>query len=141
MMPLIAVGPHIFSMLPMSLQTITERTRAKWPAIPRFGAASARQFTGMDEDSLTLEGLIFEDEWQGWADYKALKATQALGEPLPLISWGGDGFSDVFGTVIILDVGSTHHHLRPDGIGRKIEFSIEVASYANDFGGFGGLFG
>jgi phage protein U len=142
MIPLLALGPHIFDLLPLSLQRIEERTKARWPAVPRFGGTAARQFTGMDEDSLRIEGLIFEDEWAGHDRYLALKATQRLGEPVMMVGWGaGGGYASVFGRIVILEVGATHEHLRADGIGRKIAFSIEVASFGGDAGVYGGLFG
>ena len=142
MIPLLALGPHIFDILPMSLQRIEEQTKARWPAVARFGRPPARQFTGMDEDSLKIDGLIFEDEWAGHQQYLAIKATQRAGVPIMMLGWAsGGGYASVFGNVVLLSVGATHEYLRSDGIGRKIAFTIEVASFGGDAGGFGGLFG
>ena len=141
MTAVLALGPHDFEILPMSLQRIAERTVADWPAIRRFGARAARQFTGLGgEDEMTLEGLIFSAEFGGYEDYLALKATQAAGQPVPLVGWGaGAAYAVVFGLVAITEVGATHEYIGPDGIGRKIGFEVKVAPFGED-GPAGGLF-
>jgi phage protein U len=138
--PVLAIGPHIFASLPLSLQKITEKTKANWPAVGRFGIGPARQFTGRGEDEFEIEGLYFDQEWGGHSEYMALKATQAAGQPVELLgaAAGGDGAS-VFGTVVILEVGATHEHIDFSGIGRKVTFSVKLAPFGGD-GAFGGLF-
>ncbi|PZU93133.1 MAG: phage tail protein [Chelatococcus sp.] len=140
MTPILAIGPHIFASLPLSLQKIAETTKANWPATQRFGAGPARQFTGLGEDSFEVEGLYFDEEFGGHAEYLALKATLALGEPVELVGWAAGGFAaSVFGTVVLLEVGATHTVLRPSGIGAKVEFSVKMSSLGGDGLG-GGLF-
>lgn len=141
MIPVLAIGPHIFETLPLSLQKISEATTANWPATKRFGVGPARQFTGRDEDSFEIEGLYFDQEFGGHAEYLALKATQAAGEPVELIGWAASGIAaSVFGTVVILEVAATHSHIHFNGIGRKVEFNVKLAPFGGDGGPFGGLF-
>lgn len=136
--PFLAIGPHIFAALPLSLQKIEERTKMSWPAIKRFGAGPARQFTGRDEDEFTVEGLYFDDEWGGHADYLALKATQRAGQPVELLGAAAGGGASVFGTVVILEVGASHSTIRKSGIGAKTEFDVKLAPFGGD-SAFGGL--
>lgn len=139
-MPVLAIGPHMFACLPLSLQKITETTKANWPAIARFGVAPARQFTGLGEDEFEVEGLMFHDEWGGMGDYLALKATQRIGIPVPLIGWGAAaGYALVFGDVVVLDVGATHEHIGFAGVGRKMTFTVKLGAFGGD-GFLGGLF-
>ncbi len=139
-MPILAIGPHVFAMLEMDPQKISEKTVASWPAIARFGAAPGRQFTGLGEDTMTIEGLIFNQEFGGYSEYLALKGTQRAGVPLPLIGWGsGSSFAQMFGQVVVLEVSAIHEYLGPDGIGRKIGFTVELGAYGDDGPG-GGLF-
>lgn len=139
--PVLAIGPHIFEALPLSLQKISETTKANWPASKRFGVGPARQFTGRDEDSFEISGLYFDHEWGGHADYLALKATQAAGEPVELMGWAAGGIAaELFGTVVILEVGAEHSHIHFTGVGRKTEFSVKLAPFGGDDGPFGGLF-
>jgi phage protein U len=140
MTPILALGPHVFEILPLSLQQLDEVTRAKWPAVSRFGRAPARQYTGRGEDSLRVEGLIFNEEFGGFEDYLALKQTQRQPEPVDMIGWGSaSGYARVFGPVVLLEVGATHEYLGTSGVGRKISFHVVVAPFGDD-GIFGGLF-
>jgi phage protein U len=89
---------------------------------------------------MTIEGLCFNEEFGGYAEYLALKATQALGEPVDVVGWGAAaGFASVLGTCVILKVGASHEHIGPDGIGRKITFTVELAKLGGGGAG-GGLF-
>lgn len=138
--PILAIGPHIFASLPLSLQKITETTKANWPAVNRFSIGPARQFTGRGEDEFEIEGLYFDQEWGGHAEYLELKATQAAGQPVELLGAAAGGLgASVFGTVVILEVGATHEYIDFSGIGRKVAFSVKLAPFGGD-GAFGGLF-
>lgn len=139
--PVLALGPVMFEILPLSLQKITESTRVKWPAIARFGRASARQFTGYGDDSFKVEGLFFNEDFGGFEDYMLLKSLQQIPEPVDMIGGAGIGsYATVFGPVVILDVGATHEYIGASGVGRKVTFSIELAPFGDDPYGFGGLF-
>lgn len=138
--PILAIGPHIFAALPLSIQTIKENTKALWPATNRFGVGPARQFVGRGEDEFEVEGLYFHHEFGGHDDYLALKATQGAGKPVELLGRAaGTGVVNVFGSVVILEVGATHKKIAFDGIGTIVEFSVKLASFGGD-SAFGGLF-
>ena len=140
MVPLLAIGPHIFERFPLSLQKIKETTKASWPATKRFGVGPARQFTGRDDDDFEIEGLYYDAEFGGHAEYLALKATQAAGKPVELIGWAAGSFAaSIFGTVVILEVGAEHSHIHETGVGLKVEFSVKLAPFGGD-GMPGGLF-
>ena len=134
MMPaLLAIGPHIFESLPLSLQKIREKTKANWPATKRFGVGPARQFTGRDEDEFEIEGLYYDAEFGGHAEYLALKATQAAGKPVELIGWAAGGVAaSLFGTVVLLEVGAEHEHIHTSGVGLKVEFSVKLGVFGGD---------
>lgn len=138
--PILAIGPHIFAALPLALQRIKEVTKVNWPSKGRFGAGPARQFTGRGDDEFEIEGLYFDVEFGGHAEYLELKRTQSRGEPVELIGWAvGGSAAEVFGTVVILEVGATHDGLLPSGVGIKTSFNVKIAPFGDDFAG--GLFG
>jgi hypothetical protein len=142
MSALLAVGPYVFSILPLTLQRIEEETSSSWPAINRFGVGPARQYTGPGDSTLKIEGLFFNEEFGGQGDYLALKAIQSAAQPVMVIGWGaGAAFAIVLGFMVITRVGASHEAIGPDGIGRKVTFSIELSSFGGEDGGIAGLFG
>lgn len=139
MPPLLAIGPHVFEIFPLNLQKIEEELKINWPAIARFGVAPARQFTGLGESSMKIEGLCFNEEFGGIENYRALQVTARAGRPVDIIGWGaGASYAAVLGAACILGVGGAHEMLGPDGIGRKLTFTIELGAFGDGAGG--GLF-
>lgn len=140
MTALLCLGPHIFEIAPLNYQQIERETVAVWASMPRFGAQAARQFTGLGDDSLTISGLIFPEAIGGRSAYEAIRGTQGAGVPVMMVGKGASTFARIFGLVVILSVSDTQTHIGPDGQGRVIDFSIEVAPYGGGLTGIGGLF-
>lgn len=140
MSALLQLGPHTFSILPLNYQQLERETVAKWASVPRFGQMAARQFTGLGDDSTTISGLIFPEEFGGRTEYEALRLTQAAGVPVILAGMGAASLARVFGLVVLLSVSDTQSYIGPTGEGRMLEFSVELAPYGGDIGLFGGLF-
>lgn len=138
--PLLAIGGHIFEIVPLNLQKIEDELNINWPAIGRFGMGPARQFTGTGDEPFKVEGLCFNHEFGGFEDYLAQKETARRGAPADVIRWGGGGaYGLVAGPMVILRVGATHEMLGPDGIGRKMTFSVDLGAFGTGFTS-GGLF-
>ncbi len=129
--PLLALGPHIFQITELNFQSIKRVTAAKWPALSRFGTYPGRQFTGFGEDSVTIEGLLFPDEFNDREHYEALRATQAAKKPVALMGWAlGTGVAaEVLGQVVILEIEDTQTSISRTGQGRKIEYAISLAPF------------
>jgi len=137
---LLRLGPHTFSILPLNYQQLERETVAKWPSVPRFGGMAARQFTGLGDNSTTISGLIFPEEFGGRSQYEAMRITQSLGMPVMMAGLGAAGMIKIFGLVVILSIGDTQTYIGVDGQGRMLEFSVELAPYGGEIGGLGGLF-
>lgn len=140
MTALLALGPHIFEILPLNYQRLEKETVAEWASVPRFGTTSARQFTGLGDDSMRIDGLLFPHEFGGRAEFEAIRATQAAGVPVMMAGMGAATAVRIFGLVVILAVSDEQTHIGPDGQGRVLSFSIDLAPYGGSLGGFGGFF-
>lgn len=140
-MSFVALGPNVFSCLPVTLEKLTRETKSNWAAIARFGGDVARQFTGHGEHSIKLEGLVYNSHFGGFDQYEGLRATQLAAQPVPLIGMSAGLVGTVYGLVVILSVSDTQEYLdRDTGIGKKLVFTCEVAPYGGE-GPLGGLFG
>jgi len=142
MSALLALGPHIFEILPLNYQELDRTSTAAWASIPRFGGRAARQFTGLGEgDGMTISGVIFPEEFGGRAQYEAIRFTQGLGVPLMMVGLGAVTGARIFGLVCVESVSDTQTHIAPNGQGRVLDFSIDVTPYGGGNGGvLGGLF-
>lgn len=140
-MSFLALGPNIFSVLPVTIGRLSRETRSNWAAIPRFGGEVARQFTGHGEHAIKLEGLVFNAHFGGFERYEGVRATQLAAAPVPLIGMSAGLVGTVYGLVVILSVGDAQEYLdRETGIGKKLAFDVDVAPFGGE-GPLGGLFG
>ena len=136
--PLLALGPHVFELLPLNYDTIERETAAMWASVPRLGGRPSRQFTGLGEDPLLISGAMFPAEFGGRDEYEAIRATLALGLPVPMIGFATETVGRVWGLVVILAIRDTQEAIGRDGAGQVLTYDIEVAAY--DDGTGSGLF-
>lgn len=140
-MSFLALGPNIFSILPVSLQRLQRDTKSNWAPVARFGGDVARQFTGHGEHSIKIDGLVFNSHFGGFGQYEALRATQIAAQPVPMIGMSAGLVGILYGLVVILQVGDAQDYFdRDSGVGKRLTFTVEVAPLGGE-GPFGGLFG
>lgn len=129
-MALLRLGPHTFEIIGLNYQSLERTTTANWVAINRFGGKAAKQFTGKGaDDSGTISGLIFNEEFGGRAQYEAIRLTQGIGIPVMMVGFGTSGAGRIFGLVCIDVVSDDQEYIAWNGEGKKLEFSIEISPY------------
>lgn len=140
-MPLLALGPHVFEIMPLNFQAIDRETTVKWPAISRFGGRPGRQMTGYGEDPIVISGLLYPDEFGGRDEFEAIRTTQQAAAPVMMVGWSGSGTrARIYGLVVIVSVRDQQTLINADGHGRRVSYDIEVAPIGK-FGKPIGLFG
>lgn len=130
--PLMALGPNIFSVLPLNYQRLERETEARWTSVPRLGVRPARQFVGFGDDPLVISGVLFPEEFGGRLQFEAIRATQALGLPVMMIGFGTESLGRVWGKVVILRIRDSQEEIGADGAGQVLTYDIEVAPYPDD---------
>ncbi|WP_336798862.1 phage tail protein [Kaistia sp. MMO-174] len=136
---LMALGPHVFEVLPLNYQELERTTEAVWASIPRLGTRPARQFVGYGDDVLVISGVLFPEALGGRGAFEAIRATQAAAEPVMLVGFGTESVGRVWGRVIILSVHDRQESIARNGAGEVLSYEIEVAPYGDGPGA--GLFG
>lgn len=138
---LLALGSHIFQIDRLNYQQFARSTEAKWASIPRFGTYPGRQFVGYGDDTITISGLLFPDEFGDRSDYEAVRTTQRAANPVMLIGWAdaSSTVATIYGRVVILFVDDEQSAINRAGLGRKVSYTIEVAPF-HDGGKPVGLF-
>lgn len=131
-MGMLALGDHVFEVIGLNYLELVRQTEARWPAQPRFGGQTARQFTGLGENPIRLRGTLFPEELGGRNEYEALRATQIKGEPVMMVGMENDNEGRIHGRVVILTIEEIQDYIGPSGVGRRWQYEIELAPYPED---------
>ena len=122
------LGDFQFGVATARYQEVRRQTRFMWAKQDRVGAAPNYQATGLDEDKLTLSGVVYPD-YKG--DLFAVKKIRELGaaqEPQSLV----DMYGYVHGRWVVADIEEGHTDLDAEGIPRKVDFRLSLLAYPDD---------
>lgn len=121
-----ALGPFMFHSLRFGYNGIRRELSTRWADIPTVGGLNRLQWTGGDEDTVDIEGVIFPHEFGGLSVLEGLRSASASGEVLPLITLAGN----VYGLHVI--EGISEDQSFHDALGRpsKDVFRLRLKRYA-----------
>jgi len=122
------LGAFKFSINTAAYQTLTRNTLYRWQPQERFGLMPAQQFTGLGEDSITLQGELYPHYAGGLHQIDDMRQQAGLGKPLLLTD--GNGF--VKGKWVILSIDETGTVFLANGTPRKISFTLKITRYGED---------
>ncbi len=115
------LGAVSFEVFPVNVHDADSVVGSDFAVHEVIGAQKPREFTGQADAHFRLAGRLFPLKF-GWGGFDVLKAMARSGAPQMLIR--GDG--SVIGWMNILRLRERHSYLDPNGIGRVIEFDIEM---------------
>lgn len=121
------LGALTFDVIPVNIETTEREMGADYAAKDVVGSMRSREFMGEADDKIKLSGRLFPHKFGGVAGINVLQAMAVAGEPQMLIR--GDG--GVFGWYVIEKVTDKHTFLDVVGVGRMIEFDIELVRTLN----------
>ncbi|AXF86638.1 hypothetical protein DTO96_102393 [Ephemeroptericola cinctiostellae] len=127
---LLRLGDFSFTVTAAVHQELSRQTDFDWQVQRRLMRAPARQFVGMGDDAFTLPGVIYPEYMGGVAQMDKIRAMGRDGVPYLLVN----GMGQVLGEFCILSVSETHTAFDAFGRPKKIDFSISIAAYGNDYG-------
>jgi phage protein U len=130
---LMAFGPLRFSLTTAAYDQLTRTSRYDWKRIDRVGAMPALQFTGPQNDGITISGSLIPGFTGGAEHIEKMRAIAGTGLPMPLIS----GTGRVLGLWVIESVEETGTRHFKDGYPRVITFSLTLTKYSDGPGVFG----
>ncbi|SAL03080.1 bacteriophage tail-related protein [Caballeronia fortuita] len=114
-----------FSLNTIVFQEWQRTTGWKWPAQERFGQMDALQFTGPENDTLVLPGVLYPN-WKG--DIESLDALRQMadqGSPYQLV----DSMGFVQGRWVIEKLDEKQAAHDTSGTPRKVEFSLSLKKF------------
>lgn len=125
---MMALDLFVFSLSTVAYQDLQHKLAWRHPSSKRVGARPSRQFTGPDDETITLTGTLYPEYTGGTLSLDVLRTMADTGQSFILI----EGTGTVYGWFVIegLDVKRTYFFR--DGAARKIEFTLALAR-ADDF--------
>lgn len=127
---LIALGPFRFALSTASFDELTRSSKWDWKAVDRVGSMPALQFTGPQNDTITLSGRIVPGFTGGIEQMARMRSLADLGLPMPLI----DGTGRLHGLWVIESVEDTGSLHFKDGYPRMMTFDVGLKKYGDGVG-------
>ncbi|SDK78217.1 hypothetical protein SAMN05661010_00064 [Modicisalibacter muralis] len=116
-------GMFVFSLTTAAYQELQRQTQWRHASQSRIGRRPARQFLGIGDDTIRLNGTLLPQFTGGQSNLDQLRAMADEGAAWPLI----EGTGTMYGIYVIesLDERKSRHF--KDGAAQQIEFDISLA--------------
>ena len=119
---LYALGPLVFDVAPLNVHEADRSAEADFANKDLMGRRKGHEFVGEGDERINMRGRLFPEKLGGLAGLAMLDQMRASGAPQILVR--GDGTK--LGWFIVKRVSEQHGHLGRTGIGRQIEFDIDL---------------
>ena len=119
------LGPYMFHSLNFGYKGVKRDLSTKWADIATVGGLNRSQWTGGDEDRVTVEGVIFPHEFGGMSVLEGLREAATTGTVLPLITLSGS----VYGMHVIEGVNEDQTYHDASGLPRMDVYRIQLKRY------------
>ncbi|PZQ21158.1 MAG: hypothetical protein DI569_12910 [Sphingopyxis macrogoltabida] len=119
------LGAFQFGIETAAYQELSRSTAWRWAAQGRIGQLDGQQFTGPDEETMTLPGLIYPEWRGGFGQLDAMRGMAGKGLPLDLT----DGNGNRLGRWVIIRADETQSVFADAGRPRRVEFSLELRRF------------
>ena len=117
-----ALGPFLFEAHGFGYTDVTRKLDTSWAEIETAGRLNALQWTGPRSETVTINGVLFPQEFGGDGTLEGLRLAAKSGLPLMLVSVGGI----VFGTHAVQKVDEDRAFHDRNGTPGRNAYAIEV---------------
>lgn len=121
----LALGPFMFHSLRFGFDGLRRNLSTRWADIPTVGGLNRLQWTGGEEDDVSIEGVVFPEEFGGLATLEGVRGAARTGMVLPLITLSGN----VYGLHVIEGVSEDQSFHDALGLPRKDVFRLRLKAY------------
>lgn len=122
------LGSYMFSLDTAAFQSLVRDTQFRWASIQRVGNRSAHQFTGYDDETIELAGIIYPHFRGGIGQIELMRAEAGKGVPLAL-TYAFNRVGEYAGLWCIRSIRETRREFFSNGLPRAIEFSLSLVAY------------
>ncbi|WP_459177587.1 phage tail protein [Ewingella americana] len=127
---MLVLGLFVFQLQTIPYQSLQRDVDYRWPTNNRIGLRPLPQFLGVNEEKITLSGVLLPEITGGKLSLMALNLMADQGMAWPLL----EGSGTIYGLFVINSVSETHTEFFPDGAPRKIEFTLMLTRVDESLG-------
>ncbi|MWL87144.1 phage tail protein [Cupriavidus sp. SW-Y-13] len=119
---MMALGLFVFALETAPYQEFQQQIGWRHPSNNRVGRRASRQYTGLDDETVTLSGVLLPELSGGDNTIDHLRQMGDTGQPYVLI----EGSGRYYGMFEIDSLSVTRSLFFPDGKARRIEFTLNL---------------
>ncbi len=119
---MMVLGLFVFSLRTLPYQDMQHAIAWRHPASSRVGQRPASQFIGVDNETITLNGVLLPELTGGRFTILFLRKMADQGKAWPLI----EGTGSILGWFVIESLNITKSVFFRDGAARRIEFTLAL---------------
>lgn len=120
-----ALGAFAFEAHGFGLTDMQRSTKTGWAPIQVAGGMDRLQWTGGNDDSLTIKGVVFPHIFGGLWALSGLRAAAEAGQPLMFVNLAGQ----IFGMHVIESIDEDRSLLDGDGLPMRDAYSLSLKRY------------
>lgn len=125
---LLVLGTFPFMVGTAAHQSMKRVNDYRWAKQERLARQPARQFVGVGDEHIDLDGYLLPHYTGGADSMTLLRKLAAAGQPLELI----DHFGVAYGRYVVETIEETNSELDIYGQGRRIDFRLTISVYGED---------
>jgi len=119
---MLTLGLFVFQLQTVPYQSLQRDVDYRWPANNRVGLRPLPQFLGVNEEKITLSGVLMPEITGGRLSLMALNLMADEGKAWPLL----EGSGTIYGMFVVNSVSETHTEHFFNGAARRIEFTLTL---------------
>lgn len=119
---MMTLGMFVFSLPTLAYQDFSRQTSYRHASQSRIGVRPGSQYLGPGDDKITLSGWFSPELSHGLISMDTLRLMANQGEAWPLI----EGTGRIYGLWVIEDLEEKKTIFFPDGMPRRIEFTLQL---------------
>ena len=133
------LGSFAFEAIGFGFNGLQRRVQKPWADIAVAQTLNQQQWTGPTSEEVTINGVLFNEEFGGQDSLDGIIAAANAGVPLMLVS-GSESAGVIHGLFTIQGVSEERSFIDHRGAPRKNSYSITLKRYSGGAGGIGSIF-
>lgn len=121
-------GMFVFSVGTAAYQEFQRQTQWRHASSSRIGLRPARQFLGVGDDTITLNGTLLPEFTGGQSNLDQLRSMADQGDAWPLI----EGTGTLYGLYVIESMSERKSRHFKDGAAQQIQFDLTLQRIDDD---------